>query len=244
MGILVIGQDDTASIADYQGTWFTANMAGRAKELGPTSVRTAANLKQIRQQRGVSYAELARRLRSLLHPILDTGIMKIEKGERRIDVDDLVALALALGVTPNRLILPDVDFPGVTTGYMLTPAVAGPPVALWQWAQGERHPGIPVEGGHSWLGGGEHPDLAFALDNRPYLTARTVRDEIADSSARRLPEGSLRALVAAVLEALAEGTDPTWVRRVVELAITLPETMSRDELKDLIAPRPAEDAEA
>src|SRR5262249_21828276 len=163
-----------------------------AKEPGPTSVRTAANLKQIRQERGVSYAELARRLRFLQHPILDTGLMKIEKGERRVDVDDLVALALALGVTPNRLIMPEVDVAGITTGYMLTPAVAGTPVALWQWAQGERHPGIPVEGSHSWLGGGEHPDLAFALDNRPYLTARNVREEIADSSAQRLPEGSTK----------------------------------------------------
>jgi transcriptional regulator with XRE-family HTH domain len=218
-------------------------MAGHAKEPGPTSVRTAANLRQIRQERGVSYAELARRLRTLLHPILDTGIMKIEKGDRRVDVDDLVALALALGVTPNRLILPGVTPADMISGYALTPAVAGNPVALWQWAQGERHPGIPAEGAHSWLGGGENPDLTFALDNRPYLTARTVRDEIADSSARRLPEGSLRTLVAAVLEALAEGTDPTWVRRVVELAITLPETMSQDELSDLIAARSAEDAE-
>ena len=242
VGILVTEQDDTASIANYQGTWFTANMAGRAKEQGPTSVRMARNLKQIRQERGVSYAELARRLRTLLHPILDTGVMKIEKGERRVDVDDLVALALALGVTPNRLIMPDTDLSGVTTTYLLTPAVAGSPVALWQWAQGEKHPGIPIEGAHFWLGGGEHPDLAFALDNRPYLTARTVRDEIADSSAR-LPEGSLRTLVAAVLEALAEGADPTWVRRVVELAITLPETMSQNELSDLITARSAEDAE-
>jgi transcriptional regulator with XRE-family HTH domain len=216
-------------------------MAGRAKEPGPTSVRTAANLKQIRQERGVSYAELARRLRSLLHPILDTGVMKIEKGERRVDVDDLVALALALGVTPNRLILPDVDLPGISIEYMLTPAVAGNPIALWQWAQGERHPGIPVEGAHSWLSGGAHPDLMFALANRPYLTARTVRDEIADSSGRRLSEGTVRTLLAAVLKALAEGADPTWVRRVVELAISLPETMSPNEIDKFMAPAPTED---
>ena len=49
--------------------------------------------------------------------------------------------------------------------------------------------------------------------------------------------------MAAVLDALAEGADPTWVRRVVELAIALPETMSQDELSDLITARPAEDAE-
>ena len=50
--------------------------------------------------------------------------------------------------------------------------------------------------------------------------------------------------MAAVLEALAEGADPTWVRRVVELAITLPETMSQDQLNDLITAGSAEDAEA
>jgi hypothetical protein len=49
--------------------------------------------------------------------------------------------------------------------------------------------------------------------------------------------------VAAVLEALAEGADPTWVRRVVELAITLPETMSQNELSDLITAGSSEDAE-
>jgi hypothetical protein len=165
----------------------------------------------------------------------------IRAGERRVDVDDLVALALALGVTPNRLILPDVDLPSLTIIYMLTPGVAGNPVALWQWAQGERHPGIPIEGAHSWLGDGEHPDLTFALDNRPYLTARTVRDEIADTTARRLPEGTVKTLLTAVLHALAGGADPTWVRRVVELAITLPETMSQDEISDLIAAGSAED---
>jgi transcriptional regulator with XRE-family HTH domain len=230
-------------LRNYQGTWFTANMAGRAKEPGPTSVRTARNLKQVRQERGVSYAELSRRLKALLHPILDTGIMKIEKGERRVDVDDLVALALALGVTPNTLILPGLDIPGMTVTYALTPAVAGNWVALWQWAQGERHPGIPIEGAHSWLGDGEHPDLLFSLNNRPYLTSRTLRDEIADSSARRLPEGVFENLLAAVLRALAAGADPTWVRRVVELALYLPDTASPDDIRDLIAARLAQDSE-
>jgi hypothetical protein len=46
-----------------------------------------------------------------------------------------------------------------------------------------------------------------------------------------------------VVAALTEDADPMWVRRVVELAITLPETMSQDELNDLIAARPTEDAE-
>jgi hypothetical protein len=34
------------------------------------------------------------------------SISKIETTDRRIDVDDLVALAVALDTTPNRLLLP------------------------------------------------------------------------------------------------------------------------------------------
>jgi transcriptional regulator with XRE-family HTH domain len=235
MRILVMGQDDTGTLENSQGNWFTANMAGRAKEAGPSSVRVAANLRHIRQQRGLSYAELARRLVALGHPILDTGLMKIEKGERRVDVDDLVALALALGITPNRLIMPDVDLPGITTEYMLTPAVKGRPVELWQWAQGERHPGIPVEGAHSWLGEGEHPDLTFALTNRPYLTATAAPDEVTGASAQRLAGDTVKILLTAVLNALAQSADPMWVRRLVELSICLPETMSGDEISEFMA---------
>lgn len=36
-----------------------------------------------------------------------TGVIKTESGERRVDVDDLVAFALALNVSPLTLLLPD-----------------------------------------------------------------------------------------------------------------------------------------
>jgi transcriptional regulator with XRE-family HTH domain len=116
--------------------WFTASMAGRTREPGPTALRTAENLRRIRQERGLSYAELARRLAGLGHSIIDTGLLKIEKGERRVDVDDLVALAVALDVAPNTLMLPRVTSQAnaheVTEGG--TPARAE---ELWGWALGE-----------------------------------------------------------------------------------------------------------
>ena len=104
-------------------------------------MRVAANLRRIRQERGLSYAELARRLAALGHPILDTGILKIEKGGRRVDVDDLVALALALDTTPNRLLLPHMDIPDVTADCALTPSVTRDPREIWAWATGETPPG-------------------------------------------------------------------------------------------------------
>jgi len=38
-----------------------------------------------------------------------SGISKAELGRRRVDVDDLVALAVLLNVTPNRLLPADAD---------------------------------------------------------------------------------------------------------------------------------------
>lgn len=110
-------------------------MAGQKKAPQATGRRVAENLKEIRGGRGLSYAELARRLKGLGHPILDTGLMKIEKGERRVDVDDLVALALALGVNVSALILPRF-IPDSAEDIELTPNFRTNPWIAWNWADG------------------------------------------------------------------------------------------------------------
>lgn len=82
-----------------------AGRTRRSNELGPVGERLARNVAEIRGKSPSTY-ELARRLERLGRPILPSAITKIEAGQRRVDVDDLVALALALDVSPNRLILP------------------------------------------------------------------------------------------------------------------------------------------
>lgn len=47
---------------------------------------------------------LSQRLSELGHPLLPSGITKIEQGKRGVDVDDLVALARALEVRPEQLL--------------------------------------------------------------------------------------------------------------------------------------------
>jgi transcriptional regulator with XRE-family HTH domain len=106
-------------------------------------MRTAANIRRIRQERGLSYAELSRRLVVTGHPILDTGLLKIEKGERRVDVDDLVALAVALETTPNRLLLPGSDIELAPATHHLTPDITSTPPLMWAWATGEVPLGHP-----------------------------------------------------------------------------------------------------
>src|SRR5580658_5121566 len=84
-------------------------MARRAKEAGPSSQHVAANVRRLRRERKLSTVALSQRLAEIGHPIASTGITKIELGDRRVDVDDLVALATALDTTPSRLLLPEVE---------------------------------------------------------------------------------------------------------------------------------------
>lgn len=74
--------------------------------LGHSGAAVAKNVRLIRKARGLAYTELAARLKSLQREIPTWGLRKIESGGRRVDTDDLVALALALGVSPISLLLP------------------------------------------------------------------------------------------------------------------------------------------
>ena len=67
----------------------------------------------------MSLQELSDRLTQVGRPILPSGLSKIESGDRRVDVDDLVGIAAALGVMPDRLLryadgTPMDGFPGMT----------------------------------------------------------------------------------------------------------------------------------
>src|ERR1700722_6018700 len=131
-------------------------MTGIAKQLGPTGRRVAVAIWRVRRWNAVTTAELSRRLTALGQPIPDTSITKTEKGTRRVDVDDLVALAVALGVTPNTLLLPEVGYLGSTDTHLLTPVVSGTAEELWQWAQGERPLRTDIPGSDGWLGTENH----------------------------------------------------------------------------------------
>jgi hypothetical protein len=68
----------------------------------------------VRRYRGeTTYAELSRRLTELGRPIAPLGLRHIEADNRRVDVDDLVFLAVALDVAPLALLTP-----GAGHGYL------------------------------------------------------------------------------------------------------------------------------
>lgn len=140
-------------------------MGSKRVNRGPVSDRVAANVKVLRKLRGLSLSELAGRMRSLGMGMAATGISKVELGNRpggrRVDVDDLVALALALDVTPSRLLLTE---DAGTEACPLTPNVNTDGETAWNWTEG-------VEITPEWLGSPDQLDrfrsVRFRLENRP-----------------------------------------------------------------------------
>jgi transcriptional regulator with XRE-family HTH domain len=63
-----------------------------------------AQIRWERERKHLSLQDLSERLTKVGRPILPSGISKIEQGDRRVDVDDLVALADALGTVPGAIL--------------------------------------------------------------------------------------------------------------------------------------------
>ncbi|MGW3179922.1 hypothetical protein ACWDD9_11725 [Kitasatospora sp. NPDC001119] len=83
----------------------------------------------------MSTGQLSEALAAQARPIPPSGITKIEKHVRRVDADDLVALALALNVGPVALLMP-AESDSRTTVH-LTDEVAAKADDAWKWASGE-----------------------------------------------------------------------------------------------------------
>lgn len=82
---------------------------GTSNAPGPTGLRVSRNLRKIREDRDYSVRDLADRLTVIGRPLYASAISKIELGQRRVDVDELVALSIALDCTPNRILLAPID---------------------------------------------------------------------------------------------------------------------------------------
>lgn len=71
---------------------------------GPTGEAVARNVEHCRKALNLTYAELSRRLAEFGCPISPLGLTRIRDLRRRVDVDDLAALASVLGVSTNLLL--------------------------------------------------------------------------------------------------------------------------------------------
>ncbi|MFJ8844338.1 helix-turn-helix domain-containing protein [Streptomyces cyaneofuscatus] len=79
-------------------------MASRTYRAGAAAEHTARTVAAEREARGWEQRELAERLTRAGRPMTQPIVSRIESGARRVDVDDLVALADAFGVSPAVLL--------------------------------------------------------------------------------------------------------------------------------------------
>jgi transcriptional regulator with XRE-family HTH domain len=102
--------------------------------LAATGETVRANVRRLREASNLGYAELARRVKATGRGIPELGLRRIEEGRRRVDADDLMALAVALDVSPITLLMPP-----TTDADDAVALVVGNVTArqLWRWLTAE-----------------------------------------------------------------------------------------------------------
>jgi transcriptional regulator with XRE-family HTH domain len=100
-----------------------------------TGAAVAANIARLRKAQGFSLKELAQELDRVGHRLGLSALSRIENQSRGVDVDDLMAIAVVLNVSPLGLLLPVALRPSdmiQTTGL----PSADRAMDVWRWAVG------------------------------------------------------------------------------------------------------------
>lgn len=110
-----------------------ARTGGSGKQ-GPIGERVADTVAALRREAGLSQSEFGERLASVGRPMQFDTVSRLESGRRAVTVDDLLALAAALDVSPLLLLLPPEDD---GQPVRLTEGRAAGFGAAWRWGRGE-----------------------------------------------------------------------------------------------------------
>ena len=131
------------------------------------SARVAERARALRMDRGLTtHQKMAEALTAQGWPTNRSTVVRFESGKRGITVDDLVALAVALNVSPGWLLLPP------ETGNEEIPLVGSvttPAWAAWQWVDGlDPLPTLSEDEGYNT----PEESLAFQAGRPPELRQR------------------------------------------------------------------------
>jgi hypothetical protein len=118
-------------------------VANKAIEEGASARTARENLRRIRTEKDVTWTALSKMLADVGRKIPAISLRRIEDGDRRMDVDDVLALAFVLDVRPYDLLLPAQD-----SGRMVEATGPGKRQSdeIWSWALHGTPIGSPTEG--------------------------------------------------------------------------------------------------
>lgn len=112
-----------------------SNLKQRGNEKGPTSRVTARNVRRVRNARQLDLKGLSEALDQVGWPMSVAALSRLENGERRVDVDDVIALSVALNVSPLAILLPEDGEEHSEIGTGMPDRVRLDEV--WAWGRGE-----------------------------------------------------------------------------------------------------------
>lgn len=144
---------------------------GPGNPMGPSSGVVAGNLRKVRLNRGLTLQDVAERLTERGRTMTTSAVSKIERAERRVDVDDLTALAAVLGVTPTDLLMPVATDGPLLTG--LPEGLTVEDVDAWLLGKAELTREALAD---YWLHEADRTRMFMAADVRAYKAAQ-AKDE-------------------------------------------------------------------
>ena len=188
-----------------------ANVANTKRNIGATGQTVASNLRRLRESQNLTYAAVVKKLDGIGHPLLPLSLRRIEEGDRSVDADDLVALAIAYDVSPHRLLMPvaaSEDAPVTITG---APEMPADRVRGWLGARNSLRDNDPdsneeflwlMNSNEDWVEMGDlRPDLTLGLDPKSLAGFRAALTEAQRKLALGLKPKSLATLQAARTQA-------------------------------------------
>jgi transcriptional regulator with XRE-family HTH domain len=110
-----------------------ANMT-TSKLAGTPEGVVAARVRQLRDEQGFTLEALAQECFLVGYPLSRDVLHSIEQGRRRVNVNDMIALARVFEVSPLVLLLPDERATPVT----LTEGRTSPALGVYEWLMGLR----------------------------------------------------------------------------------------------------------
>jgi transcriptional regulator with XRE-family HTH domain len=113
-------------------------MGTNAVQLDATAETVSVNVKRLHTDQNLGLRGLSNKLGEVGRPLGHSAVDQIEKGARRVDVDDLMALAAALDVSPATLLMPlgDKDEPVAVTAHTAKLTCG----RAWDWVMARRRP--------------------------------------------------------------------------------------------------------
>lgn len=163
-------------------------MANARRDLDTTGHTVADHLRRLRREHNLTPTEMSRRLGELGRPLSPVAVQRMETGQRAVDTDDLMALAILFDVSPHRLLMPVAPAADAPVTFTAAPRpVPAERVREWLGARKSLRDNDPNGNDEFlWLANSNEPWVPLVRDLRPDLMPDVDSQAVANAVAEIL----------------------------------------------------------